>query len=151
MVEGISSRLKAHADSKRCSADNLIKYAKLKADESQDEDEAKNSRENIEVKMEMKAKIGDKCLLVLTEPATELSVACTLDAKGRIFRADDGMALLLGYVSMRELLGVEISKLIPTLQLEADSEVQHVCALSVHDNSIPVTVKVSTEKDPESE
>ncbi|EFO13490.1 hypothetical protein LOAG_15039, partial [Loa loa] len=69
---------------------------------------------------------------------------------GRIFRADDGMALLFGYVSMRELLGIEILKLIPAIQLEADSEMQHICALSIRGNSIPITVKVNTEKDSES-
>ncbi|CAG9530457.1 unnamed protein product [Cercopithifilaria johnstoni] len=101
--------------------------------------------------MEVETKIDDNYLFVLTEPATVLLVACTLDAKGRIFRADDGMALLLGYISMRELLGIEISKLIPALQVEVDSEVQHVCALGVHGNSIPVTVKINTEKDPETQ
>ncbi|OZC09298.1 hypothetical protein X798_03639, partial [Onchocerca flexuosa] len=89
-------------------------------------------------------------LLVLTEPVTVLSVACTLDAKGRIFRADDGMAMLLGYVSMSELLGIEILKLIPAVQLEANIEVQYVCALNIRGSSIPVTVKVNTERDPES-
>ncbi|VBB32816.1 unnamed protein product [Acanthocheilonema viteae] len=126
-------------------------YAKLRINESEDEDGTENSNENIEVKMKMEAKIDDKYLLVLTEPATVLSVACTLDAKGRIFRADDGMALLLGYVSMRELLGTEISKLVPAVQLEADCEVQHVCALSIYGSSIPVTVEINTEKDPETQ
>ncbi|VDK78362.1 unnamed protein product [Litomosoides sigmodontis] len=145
----ISSRSKAFADSKQCFTENPIKYAKLKRDESAEEDEIENVSANIEMKMEMNTEFDDKYLLVLTEPATVLSVACTLDAKGRIFRADDGMALLLGYVSMRELLGVEISKLIPALQLETDIDIQHVCALSVPGNSIPVTVKVNNEKDPE--
>uniref|UniRef100_A0AAF5PLR4 Protein kinase domain-containing protein n=3 Tax=Wuchereria bancrofti TaxID=6293 RepID=A0AAF5PLR4_WUCBA len=147
MVEGISTRLKAFVDGKRCSAENLKKYEKSETNESSDENEIENNQENIEVKVKMGTKIDDKYLVVLAEPSTILSVACTVDAKGRIFRVDDGMALLLGYISMRELLGIEISKLIPAIQLEANSEVQHVCAQCIRGNSIPVIVKVNTEKD----
>ncbi|VDN43701.1 unnamed protein product [Gongylonema pulchrum] len=89
--------------------------------------------------------------LVTVEPVDALSLACTLGAKGRIFRVDDGMATLLGYVSMRELLGTEISKLIPAVKLDCDNEEQHVCALGVRGNSIPVTVRIKAERDPKSE
>ncbi|VDM15055.1 unnamed protein product, partial [Wuchereria bancrofti] len=126
---------------------NYPKNEKSETNESSDENEIENNQENIEVKVKMGTKIDDKYLVVLAEPSTILSVACTVDAKGRIFRVDDGMALLLGYISMRELLGIEISKLIPAIQLEANSEVQHVCAQCIRGNSIPVIVKVNTEKD----
>ncbi|VDN03595.1 unnamed protein product [Thelazia callipaeda] len=79
-----------------------------------------------------------------------LSMACTLGAKGRIFRIDDVMTKLLGYASMKELLGMEITKLIPALQLECDSEVQYVCAIGLRGNAMPAIVKVSIEKDTES-
>ncbi|VDM93650.1 unnamed protein product [Onchocerca ochengi] len=127
--------------------------AKVASNENKDEDD----EENCEMKVKMETKTDDASrvttekLLVSTEPATVLSVACTLDAKGRIFRADDGMAILLGYVSMSELLGIEILKLIPAVQLETNIEVQYVCALSIRGSSIPVTVKVNTERDPETQ
>ncbi|MCP9265145.1 PAS domain-containing serine/threonine-protein kinase [Dirofilaria immitis] len=160
MVEGISTPLKSFVDSKRCAAKNLIKYAKMTTDEVKGEDETENSEENSEMKLEVETKIDDRYngngitaekLFVLTEPTTVLSVACTLDAKGRIFRTDDGMAMLLGYISMSELLGIEISKLIPAVQLEGNAEIQYVCALSVRGSSVPVTVKVNTERDPETQ
>lgn len=53
-----------------------------KEDECNDEKNViENGKENIDVEVEMKTKIDDKYLIVLTEPATILSVACTLDAK----------------------------------------------------------------------
>uniref|UniRef100_A0A915CGS2 Protein kinase domain-containing protein n=1 Tax=Parascaris univalens TaxID=6257 RepID=A0A915CGS2_PARUN len=86
--------------------------------------------------------------LIVMEPISALSIACTLGAKGRIFRVDDSLATLLGYVSMSQLLGTEIGKLIPAVNLDADGEEQHVCALGVRGNSIPITVRIATEWDP---
>uniref|UniRef100_A0A0N5AVA2 Protein kinase domain-containing protein n=1 Tax=Syphacia muris TaxID=451379 RepID=A0A0N5AVA2_9BILA len=86
--------------------------------------------------------------LLLMEPIDALFIACTLGAKGRIFRVDDNMALLLGYSSMTELLGTEIQKLIPAIQLDSGEDEQHVCAVGVRGNSIPVTVRVCAERDP---
>uniref|UniRef100_A0A1I7ZVL4 Protein kinase domain-containing protein n=1 Tax=Steinernema glaseri TaxID=37863 RepID=A0A1I7ZVL4_9BILA len=59
------------------------------------------------------------------------------------------MASLLGYASMRDLLGTEIEQLIPSLKLEESAEnvEQHVCAIGVKGNSIPITATVSAERD----
>lgn len=40
-----------------------------------------DENESVNANIEMNTEIDDKCLVVLTEPATVLSVACTLDAK----------------------------------------------------------------------
>ncbi|KAK0406059.1 hypothetical protein QR680_018346 [Steinernema hermaphroditum] len=87
--------------------------------------------------------------LILMEQISAVNIQCTLGAKGRIFRVDDSMATLLGYASMRDLLGTELEQLIPSLKLEEASEnvEQHVCAIGVKGNSIPITATVSAERD----
>ncbi|TKR81752.1 hypothetical protein L596_015576 [Steinernema carpocapsae] len=87
--------------------------------------------------------------LILMEQINAVNIQCTLGAKGRIFRVDDSLASLLGYISMRDLLGTELEQLIPALKLDqqADKLEQHVCALGVKGNSIPITAVVTAERD----
>ncbi|MFH4978134.1 hypothetical protein AB6A40_004843 [Gnathostoma spinigerum] len=83
----------------------------------------------------------------LVESVDALSIACTLGPKGRIFRADDSLATLLGYSSMSKLLGTKIEKLLPAIKLENGREEQHICAVGARGNFIPVTAKLMTDKD----
>lgn len=58
--------------------------------------------------------------LLLMEPLPALFASVILGAKGRIFRVDDAfpaVASILGYESTNRLLGMEIQRLIPSLNV----------------------------------
>ena len=60
--------------------------------------------------------------LLLMEPLPALFASVILGAKGRIFRVDDAfpaVASILGYESTNRLLGMEIQRLIPSLNVNA--------------------------------
>ncbi|CAD5235249.1 unnamed protein product [Bursaphelenchus xylophilus] len=89
--------------------------------------------------------------LILMEPVNALHISVILGAKGRIFRADDSLAAVLGYDCTNRLFGTELGRLIPSLDtsVEANGREQHCCGTSVRKNGVPFSVVVVVEFDKE--
>uniref|UniRef100_A0A914HV33 Protein kinase domain-containing protein n=1 Tax=Globodera rostochiensis TaxID=31243 RepID=A0A914HV33_GLORO len=91
--------------------------------------------------------------LILMEPISALYASIILGAKGRIFRVDDSFAAVLGYDYTNRLLGVEIQRLIPSLNVgkEWEAKEQSCCGYSVKHNGVPFSVTVRSERDQDSD
>ncbi|XP_020844654.1 PAS domain-containing serine/threonine-protein kinase isoform X2 [Phascolarctos cinereus] len=113
-----------------------------------------SSKEKIPVSIWMKTveHNSSPCCVVLLEPVERFTVWVTFQSDGKVISCDHLFAQLFGYASLEEVIGSEITDLIPSLrrpslgqQIMEDLRIQRLTGRTKDGRAFPLSLKLRTD------